>query len=327
MTARSIQRGASREGGHLALWRLALALLVILLIWLILATSAAGQEQKPKFAVEFDPSAFFERFLGKMGAPGDDESLNKVEIAWHEETRLGQQLLDDFRRRVAARKQPLIERGKDVQYLEQLAALIQPQMRQADRYKKLSIHVASLGGPNAYTLPGGHLIFSREMLEQAGSEAAVVCVLGHELAHLDRGHLLRRMKQWKLAQSQFAKPPADFSSDKIFDNLNLMQQLFRQPFHPEQELEADRDGIAWAFRAGYDPRALAQVFEAMQAAGLAAPEFFPAFLRTHPLTADRHENLRAAYAQLRADSPSDRLYLGRENLARRITRAAREFAE
>jgi len=326
MTARSIHRGVSREGGHLAVWRLALALVVLLLIWLILATSAAGQEQKPKLPAEFDPSAFLERLFGKAGGP-DDESLDKIEITWQEETRLAEQLLDDFRRRLATKRQSLIERGKDVQYLEQLAALVQPQMRQAERYKNLSIHVASLGGPNAYTLPGGHLIVSREMLQQAGCEAAIVCVLGHELAHLDRGHLLRRMKQWKLAQSQFTRRPADFSPNKIFDNLSLMQQLFRQPFHPEQELESDSDGITWAFRAGYDPRALAQVFEAMQAAGLTAPEFFPAFLRTHPLTADRHENLRATYAQLQKDAPNGRLYLGRENLARRVTRAAHEFAE
>src|SRR5439155_4829604 len=119
------------------------------------------------------------------------------------------------------------DRGRDVQYLAQLVGLIQPQMQQRERYRKIHIHVAGLGVPNAYSLPGGHVIISRELLEQAGCEAAVVCVLGHELSHLDRGHLLRRAKQWKLAQEQLSAAPGDFDVSKMFDKLSLMQQLFR----------------------------------------------------------------------------------------------------
>jgi predicted Zn-dependent protease len=200
-------------------------------------------------------------------------------------------------------------------------------MKQAQRYRKLHVHLVNADVPNAYVIPGGHLIVAREMLDQAGSEAAVICVLGHELAHLDRGHLLRRLKQWKLVQDQLAKPTAEFSLEKMMSRVSQMQQFIRQPFNPEQETEADRDGITWAYNAGYDPRAVRRVYEAMEAAGLAAPEFMPAFLRTHPLTAERRESLRTTYTQLQADAPSDHLYLGRENLIRRVTRQQREFAE
>ena len=31
-------------------------------------------------------------------------------------------------------------------------------------------------------------------------------------------------------------------------------------FRPEDEAEADRDGAAWAYRAGYDPREMAALF-------------------------------------------------------------------
>ena len=85
MTARSIFRGGSRAGGHLVAWRFALAALVLLLIWLILATSAAGQQQQAKLPEEFDPTAFFERYFGKAGAAANDESLDKVQIGWDEE--------------------------------------------------------------------------------------------------------------------------------------------------------------------------------------------------------------------------------------------------
>src|SRR5205085_70159 len=221
------------------------------------------------------------------------------------ESRLGEQLLDDLGERLAAQKKTIVERGRDVQYVAQLASLIQSQMKQAERYGKLHIHVANWGSPNAYALPGGHLIVAREMLDQAGCEAALVCVIGHELAHLDRGHLLRRAKQWKLAQEQFTKPLTEFSFEKMLSKFSQMQQLFRLPFNPDQEAEADRDGITWAYRAGYDPRAVEQVYEAMQAAGVAAPEFMPAFLRTHPLTAERRDSLRTTYVELQAAVPNE----------------------
>jgi predicted Zn-dependent protease len=106
-----------------------------------------------------------------------------------------------------------------------------------------------------------------------------------------------------------------------------MQQLFRLPFNPDQEAEADRDGITWGYRAGYDPRAVERVYDAMQAAGVAGSDFLPAFLRTHPLTAERRESLRVIYAELQATAPSNKLYLGQKNLARRISRSQREFAD
>jgi predicted Zn-dependent protease len=107
----------------------------------------------------------------------------------------------------------------------------------------------------------------------------------------------------------------------------MMMGLFRRPFGPEEELEADRDGITWAYRAGYDPRALAGIYQALEAAGKDQPNFMPAFFRTHPLTAERRENLTQTYAELQAAEPKAKLYLGRENLARRLTRAQREFPE
>jgi predicted Zn-dependent protease len=338
MTARSIRRGASREDWYHVLARLALAALVLFFIWLIVVSAAAAVEPPPRFPApvfpggklpaDFDPQKLFENLFGKAaGTLDNNDLLDQVDVSWDEEVSLGQQLLDDVKQRLAAQEKTLVNRGRDVEYVSQLVGLIQPQIKQAQRYRKLHVHVVNWGSPNAYAIPGGHLIISREMLDQAGCEAAIVCVLGHELAHLDRGHLLRRAKQWKLAQDQFAKPPTEFSFDKMMNKFSQMQQLFRLPFNPEQEAEADRDGITWAYHAGYDPRAVQRVYEVMEAAGLAAPDFLPAFLRTHPLTAERRESLRTTYAQLQADSPNDHLYLGRENLTRRLTRQQREFEE
>src|SRR5205823_13743019 len=184
-------RNSAHAQSHYSALRLALAAVVLFVVWLIVISAAAGAEPPRlpfpggaggKMPADFDPQSFFETFFGKAaGNVENDELLNKVEISWNEESRMGQQLLDDLKERLAAQKRTIVDRGRDVQYLAQLAALIQPQMKQAERYGKLHIHVANWGSPNAYALPGGHLIVAREMLERAGCEAAIICVIGHEL--------------------------------------------------------------------------------------------------------------------------------------------------
>ena len=309
---------------------------------LLFVSSAAGQNRRPEnpfppggfkfpagFPEEFSPDKFFDQFFGQGGAGLDnDAALAEVEVTPEEESRIGQQGVDDLKKRLAQKKIKLLDKGQEIQYLSRLVELIRPQMQQANRYRKLKVYLADMDDPDAYTLPGGHIFFSRGLLDVAGCEAALVCVAGHELSHLDRGHLLRRTKQWKLAQERMAKSSTgDFSFEKMMQMNSTMMQLFRRPFGPEEELEADRDGITWAYRAGYDPRALGEIYRAFDAAGKNPPEFMPAFFRTHPLTAERRENLTQTYAELQAAEPKARLYLGRENLARRLTRAQREFPE
>jgi predicted Zn-dependent protease len=308
---------------------------------LLIVPVAAGQNRQPEnpfppggfkfpagFPQDFAPDKFFEQFFGGGADLENDAALAEVEVTQDEEAKLGQQGVDDLKKRLAQKKIKLLDKGQEVQYLARLVELIRPQMQQAKRYPKLRVYLAELDDPDAYTLPGGHIFFSRGLLDAAGCEAALVCVAGHELAHLDRGHLLRRTKQWKLAQERMAKSSSgDFSFEKMMQMNSAMMQLFRRPFGPEEELEADRDGITWAYRAGYDPRALGAIYQAFDAAGKNPPEFMPAFFRTHPLTAERRENLTQTHADLQAAEPKAGLYLGRENLARRLTRAQREFAE
>lgn len=338
-------RPVRESWGHY-LWRFVIEAIALIVAWLAAISAAAAQQPRidllspgpqgrsggkrppvPNFQ-QLDPDKFFEQFFGaKGGELNDDARLAKVDVSWDEEQRQGQQTFDEFKQRLLAQKDTLVDRGKDVEYLQKLAGLIRPQMQQAARYRQLKVYVTSWKKPEAMVSPGGKLIVTQGMLDAAGSEAALVGVLGHELSHLDRGHLLRRMKQWKLAQQQFSQPAAGFAPDKLLGTMSTMQQLFRRPFGPAEELDADTDGITWSYRLGYDPQALSDVYAAFEKHGLDQPDFLPAFFRTHPPSAERRENLRATIAKLQAARPAARLYLGRENLARRLTRQQREFAE
>jgi hypothetical protein len=272
----------------------------------------------------FDPQKIFDQPFGET-AKVDDETLAKVEVTPAEEAALGKDGLDAAKQQFASRKVKLLTRGKDVEYLSRLVELVRPQMTNQDRYPKLHVYLINSDEPEAYSLPGGHVLFSRGLLSAAQCEAALVVTVGHELAHIDRGHLLRRTRQWKLAQESF-QPGESASPERLRQMLSLMPQLFQRPFGPEEELEADRDGITWAYRLGYDPRAVQLVFAALAAEGKDGAGL-PAFLRTHPASAEREENLKQTFFKLAAAGGRDPLYVGRENLKRRLTREQSEFSE
>jgi predicted Zn-dependent protease len=289
-----------------------------------------GLKGLPKGAQDLsDPQKFFEEFFnGGLGGKVDPAELDKVEFTWKEEQRYGSAQLEALKRDLKQRKISLSEKGKDVQYVARLVAEIRPLMRQHERYQELHIYVADTDITDAYTLAGGHVIVSRGMLELAGCEAALVCVLGHELAHLDRGHLVRQPKQVKLAQESLKPGERGFTFDDFVSKTRAMQGLFRRPFGPEEELEADRDGITWAYKLGYDPRALDDVFAKIAARNNnPALAFMPAFFRTHPPSAERREQVAAVFGELQRAMPSGELYLGRQNLQRRLTKEQKRFEE
>jgi predicted Zn-dependent protease len=225
------------------------------------------------------------------------------------------------RRKIAA-----VSRGKDVAYLRKLAAAVRPLMKNADRYRSLKIYVADSTLIDARCFPGGTLIFSRGLLEAAGSEAALLAMVGHELSHLDRGHVLAHLQRIRLAQRTFAAP-AGFSLQRFFSTGPVLLRMFTHPFRPECEAEADRDGAKWAYRAGYEPREMAGLFLKLEQQFGDRRRFLPEFLRSHPLNRDRYNAVISLCEQLKKRDPKEKLYVGRENLRRRIPRDERRYQE
>ncbi len=93
------------------------------------------------------------------------------------------------------------------------------------------------------------------------------------------------------------------------------------------EAEADRDGARWAYQAGYDTREMARLLLRLGRDDGKPPLPIPSFLRSHPPAAERHKAILEAYQKLQEADPKDNLYVGRENLRRRVARARREFKQ
>lgn len=111
----------------------------------------------------------------------------------------------------------------------------------------------------------------------------------------------------------------------LMANGMTMMRIWSRPFRPEDEAVADSDGARWAYRAGYDPRELARLIRVMGQKRAAVP--LPMFLQSHPDPDRRAKAVLELYDELQNRDPKDNLYLGKENLKRRVARSQKRFEE
>jgi predicted Zn-dependent protease len=263
----------------------------------------------------------FDHLFGET--PAEREALQEVRIGPREERQIGEAgveaLLDSYRQQ----KVRVLERGDEVEYVRSLVSQIHPRMRNAQRYSAIRVYVAETPTADARAFPGGSIVCTTGMIDLAASEAALVGVLAHELSHIDLGHQLRMARAMKLAQDgqSFRRRPGRGIPPQIV----LMTKQFARPFRAEDEAEADRDAATWAFELGYEPLELAALFQRFEQTQPGPGLRLPNFLRTHPYNAERKAAVRQLTAELRSDNRDLKLYVGRENLERRIPRSRQRF--
>lgn len=278
-----------------------------------------GRVAAQPFKLPFtDPSKFFEQAFGE-DSEADRRELEKIEVSAVEERRLGKQVLQSGLQSLKEAGITVDSKGRDVDYLQSLVATLRPYMRNKDRYDGIQVLVARSPRIDARSCPGGTLIFFEGLLDAAGSEAALVGIVAHELSHLDHGHQLLPIRRMKLMEKSFSSPQ---NLSQFMQSGPGITKLWARPFRPEDERDADRDGVAWSYAAGYDPREMAKLF---QKKGKKAPSAdgmpWETFFRSHPYDQDRHQAILKQFARLQKDQPSSKtLFVGRENLANRFSR-------
>jgi metalloendopeptidase OMA1, mitochondrial len=160
---------------------------------------------------------------------------------------------------------------------------------------------------NAFCLPGGKIGVYTGILPITKDEAGLATVLGHEVAHAAARHGGERLSQAMVLQAGekvLGTSLATFDP-KVQAAAALAYGVGSQvgvmlPFSRKDELEADHIGLIYMARAGYNPEAAID-FWGRFAAATASEGGPPAFLRTHPVTDVRIEQLRKQMPQALAE--------------------------
>lgn len=170
---------------------------------------------------------------------------------------------------------------------------------------------------NAFAVPGGVMGLNGGLLLSARTEDEVGGVIAHELAHLSQRHFARgveRSQQYSwaglaallasIAIAATAGGEAGMAALATTQAASIESQL---RFSRANEQEADRIGMQTLVRAGMNPNAMADFFEALQRSMRYYGELPPEFLLTHPVTESRITDTRARAAQYPATPSSDSL--------------------
>lgn len=141
---------------------------------------------------------------------------------------------------------------------------------------------------NAFAAPGGYIFVTKGLYRLLNNEAELAGVLGHEIAHVTQKHHLKVLKQSSLigALGQVASNKAKDSDPAIQNLIGNGAEIMARGLDKDAEFEADRVGMVYATRAGYDPWGLPNVLQDM--AALPAKDSRTSLLyKTHPHPADR----------------------------------------
>jgi predicted Zn-dependent protease len=157
---------------------------------------------------------------------------------------------------------------------------------------------------NAFAMPGGKVGFYQGILDLMDNDSQAATVMGHEVSHIAARHSAERYSQQiasnaALTATAIALDAGDVKfRNEIAGILGVGVQFgVLLPYQRQQELEADRLGLQYMAKAGYDPRESVNFWKKMMAANAERPKQ-PEWLSTHPSDERRIQQLEAEIKRL-----------------------------
>ncbi len=172
---------------------------------------------------------------------------------------------------------------------------------------------------NAFAVPGGFVYVTRGILPYLGSEAELAGVLGHEIGHITARHTAQRLSQAQLAQLGIG---VGSILSETFNRYSRVAEagvgLLMLSFSRENEREADRLGVEYATRAGWDAGRMALFFSTLERMSPKRVGGLPDWLSTHPAPEERVANVQRMAREEREALGVDELAVNREEYLKRI---------
>jgi len=154
---------------------------------------------------------------------------------------------------------------------------------------------------NAFAAPGGFVYFYTGLLKEMNSEAEMAAVMAHEISHVVGRHGIKRLQTaLGVAAALDLVTGGSEGNAVVATAVNVGMGLLFADYSREAEREADKFGMYYMIKAGYDPNAMISMFEILAAKGGSASNVFEKLASSHPETQERILNARSG---IQAASP------------------------
>ncbi|HEX4800474.1 MAG TPA: M48 family metalloprotease [Sphingomicrobium sp.] len=148
---------------------------------------------------------------------------------------------------------------------------------------------------NAFSVPGGYVYITRQLMALMGDESQLAFALGHEVGHVAANHAhIREQYAERNPLGMFGQIVGAIFGPGAVTNILLQAKLDQLSFSREQEYEADTLGLRYMIAAGYDPAGAAQLLAALSRETALQARVqgrtnrqTPEWASTHPLSENR----------------------------------------
>jgi predicted Zn-dependent protease len=218
--------------------------------------------------------------------------IAKMSGSTEKEVRLGRELAAEVDRQAKFVDDPAI-----TEYVNRVGQNI---VLHSDSKVPFTIKVIDSDEVNAFALPGGFFYVNKGLILAADNEAELAGVMAHEIAHVAARHAVENQTKASLleygaiAGSIFLGgiPGMIYQNTAGIGLLGIFMKFSRGA-----EEEADKLGVQYMYAAGYDPGAMATMFEKLEAKNKKKPGLIARAFSTHPAPPDRRASALALAAR------------------------------
>lgn len=191
------------------------------------------------------------------------------------------------------------ETGPRAAYVESVGRRVAAYSGIASPGQQLHFTTLNSAVENAFSVPGGYVYITRQLMSLMGDESQLAFALGHEVGHIAGNHAHQREEVEREAAREalpyiwMGQIMGGIASEIALRNL-LAVKLQTLSFSREQEYEADTYGLKYIISAGYDPAGAAELLgtlareTALQARVQGRTNRrIPEWALTHPLSENR----------------------------------------
>src|SRR5207245_1432514 len=216
------------------------------------------------------------------------------------EVRLGRQVAAEVDKEAKFVDDPII-----TEYVNRVGQNI---VLHSDAKVPFTIKVIDSDEVNAFALPGGFFYVNKGLILAADNEAELAGVMAHEIGHVAARHAMEnaaKMQAMDIGMLAGILLGGAIIGNVLYNGGGFFEGMAFLKFSRAAEEEADRLGVQYMWAAGYDPGAMATMFEKLEAKNKKKPGFLAKTFMDHPAPADR----RAAALSLAARFPEREEYV------------------